>query len=124
MITLTAQFTMRVGKVPAALKLVQAVKRQAEKEQAGTLVYLVHRVIGKNGRETRTLFFYERYRREKALQAHLNSSSWQAIETQWSSYFEGGSSGGIESAKLKRIAAFARPGAIPSGHRRKPATKP
>ena len=124
MITLTAQFTMKAGKVPEALKLVQAVKRQSEKEQPGTLVYMVHRVLGGNGQPSRTLLFYERYRSKTALQAHLDSSSWQAIVTNWSTCFEGdGPSTAITSESLERIAAFARPGAIPQSRGKKGASK-
>lgn len=114
MITLTAQFTMRPGKVREALALVAAVKRQAEKDQPGTLVYLVHRVRGKSGAPGRTLLFYEQYRNKKALDAHLRSSSWQAIEKSWAKYFEGRSTKSIQALMLKRIAAFERPGAIPA----------
>ena len=113
MITLTAQFTMRPGKIRGALALVAAVKRQAETDQPGTLVYLVHRVLGKNGAPGRTLLFYERYRNKKALDAHLQSSSWRAIETNWERYFEGRSTKSIQSSMLQRIAAFERAGAIP-----------
>ena len=113
MITLTAQFTMRPGKVRQALALVAAVKRHSEKEQAGTLVYLVHRVRGKTGAPGRTLLFYEQYRNQKALDAHLQSSSWQAIEKNWKKYFEGGSTKSIQASMLKRIAGFERQGAIP-----------
>lgn len=124
MITLTAQFTMKAGKVPEALKLVRAVKRQSQKEQPGTLVYMVHRVLASNGQPSRTLLFYERYRSKEALQAHLASSSWQAIVTNWSTYFEGdGPSTAITSEKLDRIAAFARPGAIPAPRSKRTASK-
>jgi quinol monooxygenase YgiN len=113
MITLTASFTMRAGKVREALALVGAVKRQAEKSQPGTLVYLVHEVLDPGGKPTRTLLFYERYRSQKALDAHLNSSSWKAIEQHWSECFEGRSPKSIKSSMLKRTAAFERPGSIP-----------
>lgn len=112
-IVLTARFTMRPGKVREALDLVKTVKEQAEREQPGTLVYLVHRVLTGKGRPGRTLLFYEEYRDQQALDAHLNSSSWKAIEKKWSTCFEGTSSSAIESSMLKRIAAFERAGAIP-----------
>ena len=114
MITLTAQFTMRPGKVRQARALVAAVKRQSQKHQPGTLVYLVHRVRAKSGAPGRTLLFYEQYRNQKALNAHLQSSAWQAIEKNWKKYFEGGSAKSIHASMLKRIAAFERPGAIPA----------
>jgi quinol monooxygenase YgiN len=112
-ITLTAEFTMRKGREAGALRLVAAVKRQSEREQPGTLVYLVHRVLDKRNRPTRTLLFYERYRSPAALQAHLRATSWQAIEQQWRTYFEGSSWHTITSTMLTRIAAFERRGAIP-----------
>jgi quinol monooxygenase YgiN len=111
-ITLTAEFTMRIGKVREALALVTAVKQQAEKTQPGTLVYLVHRVL-ENGRPGRTLVFYERYRDQRALDAHLNSSSWKAVEKGWTKCFEGPSSRSIQASTLMRVAAFERAGAIP-----------
>jgi quinol monooxygenase YgiN len=111
--TFTATFTMKAGKEAGALRLVNAVKRQAEREQRGTLVYLVHRVVDQKGRSTRQLLFYERYRNAAALQAHHASSSWQAVATQWTAFFEGRSPHSITVSHLKRIAAFARPGAIP-----------
>jgi quinol monooxygenase YgiN len=113
MITLTAQFTMRTGKVREASALVTAVKEQAETSQPGTLVYLVHRVLDPHGRPGRTLLFYERYKDQQALDAHLNSSSWKAIEKDWTTCFEGPSSKSIQASMLARVAAFERPGAIP-----------
>ncbi len=71
MITLVAQFTMKAGAVSRASKLVDAVRRQANEEQPGTLLYLVHRVLDAKGRETRTFLFYECYRDDAALTAHL-----------------------------------------------------
>lgn len=112
-IVLTARFTMRAGKVREALDLVRAVKEQAESDQPGTLVYLVHRILTEEGRPGRTLLFYEEYRDQRALDAHLSSSSWKAVEKTWSTCFEGTSSSAIESTMLKRIAAFERAGAIP-----------
>jgi quinol monooxygenase YgiN len=119
-LTTIATFTMRAGKVPGALRLIAAVKRQAEAEQPGTLVYLVHRVLDrKTNQPTRQLYFYERYRNLAALKAHLASSSWQRVTREWTSYFEGSSSTSIKFFGVKRIAAFARPGAIPTPkHRR------
>jgi len=113
MVLLIAEFTMREGQVDAALHLVEAVKQQAEAEQPGTLVYLVHRTLDKDGNPSRTLLFYEEYSDDAALQAHLSSSSWHAIATNWSTYFEGESTHDIESKMLTRIAAFERPGQIP-----------
>ena len=88
-ITSIATFTMRAGRETAALALIRAVKRQAEREQPGTLVYLVHRVLDAKGKPTRTLYFYERYRNETALKAHLASSSWQRVTASWAEHFEG-----------------------------------
>lgn len=112
-ITLTAEFTMRRGRVPGALKLIQAVKRQAEAEQPGTLVYLVHRILDAKHQPTRKLFFYEHYQSPAAFKRHLASSSWQAVAAQWPRYFEGTLKTGIKSFKVTRLAAFARRGAIP-----------
>jgi quinol monooxygenase YgiN len=113
MITLTAQFTMRSGKVREAFALVTAVKEQSEKSQPGTLVYLVHRVLDSKGRPGRTLLFYEQYKDQEALNAHLNASSWKTIEKNWTKYFEGASSKLIQATMLTRAAAFERSGAIP-----------
>jgi quinol monooxygenase YgiN len=112
MITVIAHFTMRRNAVPGALRLIRAVKRQAEAEQPGTLVYLVHRKLDKQNRPLRTLVFYERYRGMRALNAHLNSSSWQAVVKNWPRYFEGASAKSSKFFNVKRLAAFARPGAI------------
>ena len=113
-ITSIATFTMRAGREAEALKLIGAVKRQAEREQPGTLVYLVHRVLDAKGKPTRTLYFYERYRNEAALKAHLASSSWQRVTARWKENFEGTSpKAGIRFFGVKRIAAFERAGAIP-----------
>ena len=119
-ITTIATFEMRSGRVPGALRLIAAVKRQAEAEQPGTLVYLVHRVLDKRtNRPTRQLYFYERYRNLAALNAHLASSSWQRVVKEWSRYFEGKSSKSISFFGVQRIAAFARQGTIPVPKRRR-----
>lgn len=113
-VTSWASFTMRKGKEAGALKLIRAVQRQAEREQPGTLVYLVHRLNDAKGKPGRTLMFYERYRSVSALKAHLASSSWLAVVAQWPEYFEGDSAKtGVTFSNLTRIAAFARAGAIP-----------
>ena len=113
-ITSVATFTMRAGRETDALALIRAVKRQAERDQPGTLVYLVHRTLDKKGNPTRTLYFYERYRNAAALNAHLASSSWKRVIAKWTDCFEGKSpKTGIEFFGVKRIAAFERPGAIP-----------
>ena len=113
-ITSVATFTMRAGREADALALIRAVKRQAEREQPGTLVYLVHRVLDRKGKPTRTLYFYERYRNEAALQAHLASTSWRRVIAQWAEHFEGKTpKTGIKFFGVKRIAAFERAGAIP-----------
>ncbi|HEX7942887.1 MAG TPA: antibiotic biosynthesis monooxygenase [Gemmatimonadaceae bacterium] len=117
-ITSIATFTMRAGREADALALIRAVKRQAEREQPGTLVYLVHLVhlvLDKKGKPTRTLYFYERYRNESALKAHLASTSWQRVVAKWTECFEGKSpKTGIDFFGVKRIAAFERAGAIPT----------
>jgi len=113
-ITTIATFTMRRGKVPGALRLIRAVKKQAESEQPGTLVYLVHRTLDAKGKPTRVLYFYERYRNKAALDAHLASESWEAVLTQWTRFFEGTYPKAIKFFGVQRIAAFARDGAIPS----------
>jgi len=114
-ITSIATFTMRAGREADALALIRAVKRQAERDQPGTLVYLVHRVLDRKGKPTRTLYFYERYRNEAALQAHLASSSWQRVTAQWTDCFEGKSAkAAIKFFGVQRIAAFERAGAIPT----------
>jgi quinol monooxygenase YgiN len=95
------------------------VKRQAEATQPGTLVYLVHRRLDpKTNQPTRQLYFYERYRSMAALEAHLASSSWLRVKKEWRNYFEGSSSTSIKFFGVKRIAAFARPGTIPTPKRR------
>jgi quinol monooxygenase YgiN len=106
-ITLTAQFTMKPGEVGLALRRVEAVKRQTEKEQPGTLFYLVHRVLDARKRPTRTLLFYESYRDQKALDAHLAGSSWKALIAGWSECFEG-SPKDIDVTGLQRIAGIVR----------------
>ena len=113
-ITSVATFTMRAGRESDALALIRAVKRQALDEQPGTLVYLVHRVLDEQGRPTRRLYFYERYRNEAALRAHLASTSWQRVVEKWTDCFEGKSArAAIEFFGVKRIAAFERVGSIP-----------
>ena len=113
-ITSVATFTMRAGRESDALALIRAVKRQALEEQPGTLVYLVHRVLDKEGKPTRTLYFYESYRNEAALRAHLASTSWQRVTEKWTECFEGRSArSAISFFGVKRIAAFERPGVIP-----------
>lgn len=112
-ITTFATFTIRPGKTAGAMKLIRAVKRQAQAEQPGTLVYLVHRVLTKSGRPTRQLYFYERYRSQGALNKHLASRSWKAVVKQWPNFFEGRSSSSLKFFGAHRIAAFERRGAIP-----------
>ena len=113
-ITSIATFTMRAGRETDALALIRAVKRQAERDQPGTLVYLVHRTLDKKGKPTRTLYFYERYRNAAALNAHLASSSWKRVIAKWTDCFEGKSAkAAIKFFGVQRIAAFERPGAIP-----------
>jgi quinol monooxygenase YgiN len=114
-ITSIATFTMRAGREAEALALIGAVKRQAEREQPGTLVYLVHRTLDKKGKPTRTLYFYERYRNTAALDAHLASTSWKRVIEKWTDCFEGKSArSAVKFFGVKRIAAFERPGAIPA----------
>src|SRR3954470_5342086 len=106
-ITSIATFTIRAGRETDALALIRAVKRHAQREQPGTLVYLVHRVLDKKGKPTRTLYFYERYRNQAALRTHLASSSWQRVTANWADNFEGRSAkAAIEFFGVKRIAAF------------------
>jgi len=113
-ITSIATFTMRAGREADALALIRAVKRQAEREQPGALVYLVHRVLDKKGKPTRTLYFYERYRNQAALNAHLASTSWKRVVAKWPDCFEGKSAkAGVKFFGVKRIGAFERPGATP-----------
>lgn len=107
MITLTARFTMREGKVPEALRLVHAVKVESDAGQPGTLFYLVHRVLDARHRPTRDLLFYECYRDKRALKAHLDSPAWKALTRRWSSCFEGKSTE-IAVTSLERIAGFVR----------------
>jgi quinol monooxygenase YgiN len=114
-VTSVATFTMRAGREVGALKLIRAVERQARAEQRGTLVYLAHRTLDAKGKPTRTLYFYERYRNQAALRAHLASTSWQAVVAQWTRYFEGPSpTAAIHFFSVQRIAAFERAGAIPT----------
>ena len=107
MITVTAQFTMKAGETALALQRVQAVKEQTEFEQAGAVFYLVHQVLDADKRPTDTLLFYESYRDQAALDAHLASSSWKALVAGWSECFEG-SPTTITLTSLQRIAGFAR----------------
>jgi quinol monooxygenase YgiN len=117
-ITSIATFEMRKGREAGALRLIAAVKRQAEREQPGTLVYMVHRILDKRTNQpTRHLYFYERYRNQAALNAHLNSSSWKRVTAEWTRYFTGTASTGIKFFGVKRLAAFARRGAIPLARR-------
>jgi quinol monooxygenase YgiN len=110
-VTLIPQLVMRRGREAGALKLIAAVRKEAQATQPGTLVYLVHRVL--DGKGDRTLCFYERYRNQAALNIHMQSASWKAVVTQWQQYFEGASPKDIEILSVKRIAAFARKGAMP-----------
>lgn len=114
MITTIATFTMRKGKVPGALKLIRAVKKEAEAKQPGTLVYMVHRVIGKNKKPGRELYFYERYRDGNAVKAHINSASWMAVTANWQEHFEGELPKALKFFGVDRIGAFSRRGAIPA----------
>ena len=121
--TSLAKFTIRPGKTAEALRLIEAVKRQSEREQPGTLVYLVNHVLDKQNRPTGTLLFYERYRDLAALKAHLNASSWQAVHRAWKKVFEGAPPApGRKVTPLASISEFARPGAIPSPARRRRVT--
>lgn len=104
MVTLVAQFTMKAGAEQRALRLVDAVRQEADREQPGTLLYLVHRVMDKK-RETRTLLFYECYRDQKALDAHLASSSWTRLKRAWPRCFEG-SPDAIDVTFAHRIGGF------------------
>ena len=106
---------MRPGREAEALKLIRAVKREAEMKQRGTLVYLVHQVLTKQKqpKATRKLCFYERYRNQAALDKHLASASWQAVKSNWPRCFEGTWKKNIKFFGIVRIAAFARRGAIP-----------
>jgi quinol monooxygenase YgiN len=106
-ITVTAQFTMKAGRTELAMRRVEAVKRQTELDQPGAVFYLVHRLLDARKRPTRTLVFYESYRDQKALDAHLASSSWKALVAGWSECFEGSPSA-ITVIGLQRIAGFAR----------------
>lgn len=106
MITIIAQFTMKAGATSLALARVAAVRRQTDREQPGALVYLVHRLLDARKRPTRTLVFYECYRDRKALQAHLDSSSWKALVKGWSDCFEG-TPKDIQVTFLARLAGFA-----------------
>ena len=108
MITLTAQLTMRAGKERLALARIAAVKEQADREQPGTLLYLVHRVLNEKGRPTAGVLFYECYADKPALDAHLASSSWKTLTARWAECFEGTPKvgDGIAMTSLKRIAGF------------------
>ena len=105
-ITSIAQFTIRKGCIPLALARVAAVREQADREQPGTLLYLVHRVLDEKHRPTRTLLFYECYRDQTALDAHLKSSSWKALAKGWGDCFEETMKDGIQLTSLERIAGF------------------
>lgn len=112
MISLTAQCTMRPGRSARALALVERVRRQSEREQPGTLLYLVHRVLDAKRRPTRSLLFYECYRDQSALDAHLASTSWQALVAAWGACFEG-SPTTMTVTGLARLGGFVRL-AVPS----------
>jgi quinol monooxygenase YgiN len=105
MITLIAQFAMLNGKEQNALELVNAAKAQADAEQPGTLLYFVHHVLDTNHEPTNQLLFYECYRDQQALDAHLASTSWKALTGQWSQYFEG-TPASIAVTSLDRFAGF------------------
>ncbi len=105
MVTLVAQFTMKAGAVSRAMKLVDAVRQESDRDQPGTHLYLVHRVLDQKQKETRTLLFYECYRDDQALQAHLGSSSWKALVNVWSQCFEGRVSD-ISVTKVRRVGGF------------------
>ena len=110
-----ASMTMKCGMEEGALKLINAVRRQAEREQPGALVYIVHRVLDADGNPTREVRFYERYRNKAALQAHLDSTSWKALIANWATHFEGHQPDAKHAVydPLVRIGGFAREGAIP-----------
>lgn len=101
---------MKDGCVPLALARVNAVRDQANLEQPGTLLYLVHQVLDASGNATRSLLFYECYRNQAALDAHLASSSWQTLVNGWSECFEGTSTigNGITLTSLDRLGGFVR----------------
>lgn len=99
---------MKRGKERAALRLVAAVRRQAESSQSGTREYVVHRVLHRQSRRpTRTLAFYECYRNRGALTAHMKSTSWKALTAAWPAHFEGKPTR-ISVIWLRRVAGFAR----------------
>ncbi len=108
MITLVAQFRMKAGKEKRALALVNAVRRESERSQPQTLQYLVHRILDKNKKPSRDLVFYECYRNGRALNAHLASPSWKALEAAWRECFEGPSSKAIKVMSLDRLGGFVR----------------
>ena len=112
MICFVAELTIKPGREAGALKLVRAAACGARRGQPGTLVYFVHQVTkgAKQPKPTRTLLFYECYRNQAALNAHLASPSWQAIEAQWPRSFEGKPlvGKGITLTGLQRLAGFAR----------------
>ncbi|MEP7381166.1 MAG: antibiotic biosynthesis monooxygenase [Gemmatimonadota bacterium] len=105
MVTLVAQFTIKAGAVSRAMKLVNAVRQHADHEEPGTLLYLVHRTLDENQKKTRTLLFYECYRDQRALTAHLTGSSWKALVKAWGQCFEGSVSN-IAVTKVRRIGGF------------------
>ena len=57
------------------------------------------------GRQTRTFLFYECYRDDDALTAHLQSSSWKALVKAWPKCFEG-SATEIAVTKARRLGGF------------------
>ena len=118
-IIIFATIIMKRGREQGALRLVRALKRDAEANQPGTRTYLVHRTLDrKTNKATRTLYFYEVYRNKAALNAHLTSDSWKAVEKHWPTYFEGSPKKPV-FFNAERIAGFTRPGAIPVARRRK-----
>lgn len=119
-VTLIPRLVIRRGREASALRLIAAVKKEAHARQPGTLVYLVHRVI--DGKGDRTLCFYERYRNQAALNVHLGSASWKEVVKQWRRNFEGASPKDIALLSVRRIAAFARKGAIPLASTRRRAS--
>lgn len=113
--TVWASMTMKRGMEEGALKLINAVRRQTEREQPDALVYLVHRILGADGKPTRDVRFYERYRTKAAVTAHLDSTSWKALVANWDAHFEGHVPDKTHAVfdPLVRIGGFAREGAIP-----------
>ena len=114
-----ATIVMKRRREQAALKLVRALKRDTEANQRGALTYLVHRTLDKKTRkQSRTLYFYEVYRNKAALDAHIASKAWKAMEQNWPECFEG-SYKHPRFFNATRLAGFTRPGAIPVARPRK-----